>query len=390
MEVGTPARVAICGLLVGGTATALAWAGQGEVPQVRVATTGNHSELVKTLPITRRPGAEKRVVMSMSPGKLPDLAAGDRVRVSAELQVTNNCNFRSSRCVGPVYHYAPRVRASLVLAGHGDTTEGVDALRLARSQRETCTQRRPDYEHHCVLTFTDAGFDVGDPARLPCRPDRCRINLVADAHYPRAGTGDLLMVGGQRPDGSIPQDRGRINVVRLRGATAGATRTVSTSDPRRRRLRPDLKRRVVYSQRLDHLRGGEQLEVEATLRTGIAHLRYAVRTSARMILADSPRATRQGRFVKGRTLNRGEISENNGSNCTQDKGTCVYRKVGVEAIRRDAVDRSGRERPLYLNLVVVVGPKVRQAQRGDRVVVRRRGGITVRRYGPELSPSRAR
>ena len=34
-------------------------------PQVRVVTTGNRSERVKALPITRRPGAERRVVMSL-------------------------------------------------------------------------------------------------------------------------------------------------------------------------------------------------------------------------------------------------------------------------------------------------------------------------------------
>ena len=90
---------------------AAAGAGAGEPPQVRVATTANNSELVKTLPITRRAGAEKRVVMSMKPGPLPDLATGDRLRVTAELQVTNNCNFRSPRCVGPVYHYAPMITA---------------------------------------------------------------------------------------------------------------------------------------------------------------------------------------------------------------------------------------------------------------------------------------
>jgi hypothetical protein len=389
MQVGTARRAALGALALCGAAATVAFAGQDDAPEVRVATTGNHSEMIRTLPITRKPGSEKRVVMSMSPARLPDVAAGDRLRVTAELQVTNNCNFRSPRCVGPVYHYAPHVRASLVLAGHADTTGGVDALRLGRPQRETCTQRRPDYEHHCVLTFTDATLDVPNTARLPCRPDRCRLNLVADANHPRGGRGDLLMIGGQRPDGSIPQDRGRINAVLMRATTAGDYRTVSTSEARRRRLRPDLKRRVVYSLPLERLRGGEQLDVEATLRTGIAHLRYAVRTSARLILAESPRATRQGDFVKGHTIGRGEIAENNGSNCTQDEGTCVYRKVGVETIRRDAV-AGGRRRPLYVNLVVVLGPKVREARGGDRVVVRRRGGIVVRRFGPELNPSRAR
>jgi hypothetical protein len=324
--------------------------------------------------------------MSMSPAQLPDLVRGDRLRVTAELQVTNNCNYRSPRCVGPVYHYAPMIRASLVLAGDASTTGGSQALRLGRVVHETCTQRRPDYEHHCVLTFTGADLALNRPHKLPCALDRCRVNLVADAHNPRARRGDLLMIGGQRPNGSIPQDRGRINVVRLRGRVRGA-RDSHVREPRRRRLRPDFHRRVVYSQRLERLRGGEQLEVGAVLRTGVSHLRYAVRTSVRLILAESPRATRQGDYVKGRAAYRGEISENNGSNCTQQEGTCVYRKVGVEEILRDAVDGRGRPVPLYVNLVVVVGPKVRDARPRDRIVVRRRGGITVRRYPPVLNPS---
>jgi hypothetical protein len=371
-------------LLAAGVAAA-AGRGGDEGPSVRVASTGNDSELVKTLPITRRPGAEPRVAMSMGPRTLPDLARGDRLRVTAELQVTNNCNFQSPRCVGPVYHYAPRVRARLVLAADERTTGGPRALTLGPAERETCSQRRPDYEHHCVLTFTGAGLTIRDPARLPCGLDACHVNLVADASQPRAGAGDLLMVGGQRPDGSIPQDRGRINAVRYRGTTAGHFETASTATPRRRKLRPDLKRRVAYSLRLDRLRDGEQLDVRALLRTDISHLRYAVRSSARLILADSPTAVRQGRFVKGHALLRGEISENNGSNCTQREGTCVYRKVGVLEMRRSAVDAAGRPVPLFVNVVTVFGPKVREAQGGDRVILRRRGGIEVRRFGPELN-----
>jgi hypothetical protein len=236
-----------------------------------------------------------------------------------------------------------------------------------------------------VLTFTDPGLTIRDPSRLPCPLASCHVNLVADASQPRARAGDLLMVGGQRPDGSIPQDRGRINAVRYRGTTAGDFRTVSTATPRRRRLGPDLKRRVAYSLRLDRLGEGEQLDVSATLRTDISHLRYAVRSSARLILADSPTAVRQSRFVKGLALYRGEISENNGSNCTQSEGTCTYRKVGVMEMRRDAVDGRGRPVPLFVNLVTVFGPKVREAAGGDRVLLRRRGGIQVKRFGPELN-----
>ncbi len=157
------------------------------------------------------------------------------------------------------------------------------------------------------------------------------------------------------------------------------------ADRLERRLRPNLKRRVVYSARLDRLREGEQLEVAAAMRTDISHLRYAVRTSARVILADSPSAVRQGGFVKHHALTHGEISENNGSNCTQDEGVCLYRKVGVLEMRRSSVDARGRPVPLYVNMITLLGPKVRKARPGDRVLFRRRGGIEVTRFPASLN-----
>ncbi len=358
-------------------------AGAATPPQVRVATTGNGSERVETLSITPRPGAAKRVVISLGPHRLPDLAAGDRLRITAEFQVTGNCRSRGPRCVGSIYHYDPIVRASLVIAGSARTTGGAGAVAVASLKRETCTQERPDYEHHCVLVFTRGKLKI-NPARLPCPLHGCYVNLVADAHHPRASRGDRIMVGGLKPNGTIPQDRGRINVVRYRGATAGVGRTLSTTHRLKRRLRPDFKRRVVLSRRLARLEEGEQLDVAAMMRTDVSHLRYAVRTSARLILADSPQATRQSEFAKRLVHGRGEISENNGSNCTQADGRCTYRKVGVAEMRRDAADGQGRPVPLYVNLVTVLGPKVRPAQGSDRVILRR-GEIEVVRFPPELN-----
>jgi hypothetical protein len=192
------------------------------------------------------------------------------------------------------------------------------------------------------------------------------------------------MVGGLKPSGRIPQDRGRINVVRYRGASPADARSVVAHRPLRRGLRPDFRRRVVFSDRLAGLRRGEQIAVSAALRTRVSRLRYAVRTSTRLILADSPQATRSSGFVKAHVTGHGEISENNGSNCTQAEGVCTYRKVGVGEIRRDSVDGEGRPVPLYVNLVTVVGPKVRRARPGDRIRVSG-DGIAVLRFAPRLN-----
>jgi hypothetical protein len=369
---------AVAGLImVAGIATA------AEPPLVRVATTGNGSERVKTLPITRRAGGAPRVVISMGPHRLPSLAKGDRLRVTAELQVTGNCRAHGPRCVGRVYHYDPNVRARLVIARGAGIAAGAGAMAISPLRRETCTQKRPDYEHHCVLVFATGGRTIR-PSRLPCRLDRCYVNLVADAHNPRAERGDLLMIGGLKPNGTIPQDRGRVNVIRYRNAGPRDARRTSTEHRLKRRLRPDFHRRVVFSKRLAGLRDGEQLAVSSRMTTDVTHLPYAVRTSARLILADSPHATRQSEFAKRFAFGRGEIAENNGSNCTRAEGRCTYRKVGVAEMRRDAADRQGHPVPLFVNLVTVVGPKVRRAHARDRVIVRR-GEIDVLRFPAALN-----
>lgn len=192
------------------------------------------------------------------------------------------------------------------------------------------------------------------------------------------------MVGGLKPKGAIPQDRGRINAVRYRDSRPADFTTTTTTSLQHRRLRPDFKRRVVISKRLPRMRAGEQVAVNAAMASDVSHLRYAVRTSARLVLATSARATRPDRLVKRLAVGRGELSENNGSNCTRDEGVCTARKVAVLAMRADAVDGAGRPKPLYLNLVTVMGPKVRRARPRDRVVMRE-GRIEVTRFPPAVN-----
>lgn len=357
--------------------------GGGRDARVRVVTTGNNSERVKTMPITRVPGAEKRVVMSLGPGPLPDLVTGDRVRVTAELNVTTDCYRPKPRCRGSVYHYDPRIRAQLVLASSAKAKGKRRTMPISKRRHETCTQRRPHYEHHCVLVFGHAGFHARAPGRLPCALERCHVNLVADVHHPRASSNDVMVVGGQRPSGEIQQDRGRINAIRYRDTVPSDFRRTATGHLRVRAVPPDLERRVVVSKRLRGLRRGEQLAVTAGFREDISHLPYSVRTSVYLMLGESPRSTRQGDFVKRHVLRFGEISENNGSNCSPMPGTCTYRKVGVLEMRRDAVTRLGHRKPLYVNVVTVLGPKLLEARSRDRVRFRK-GWIRIVRFPPRL------
>ncbi len=293
----------------------------------------------------------------------PAPRSGDRVQ-RVQLHVGRE------RLRQPVHDREVRRDADLPRRGPG-------TMPIAPPEGDTCTQKRPDYEHHCVLVFTAAGFRVGDPGRLPCPLEACYINLVASADNPRARRGDLVTVGGLRPDGSIPQDRGRINVIRYRGATAGDFAVSSIVQPRKRRLPPDLRRRVAFSKRLVGLRDGEQLAVDAALRTDVSHLRYAVRTSARLILADSPRATpRPSGF---------------GNACTTVKAG-----RHADLARRHRRDH-GRPATLYLNVVASAKPLLPRrstpsvrwrsecSRAGSRSPATRRSEETI---APDRSPGR--
>jgi len=383
---GTGLRLStVVAVLAGGLAAASTGAVEGAErdPRVRVATTGNRSERVKTLPITRRPGTERRVVMSLGPRRLPDLIRGDRVRITAELGVTTECYRLLPRCRRSPYRYDPRVRAQLVLAPSPKAKGKRRTMAISKRRDEICTQRRPQYEHHCILVFRHAGFRVRRPQRLPCKLDRCHVNLIADVHHPRASPNEVLVVGGQRPSGKIKGDRGRINAIRYRETVPSDFRRTGTRELRRGTAPPDLKRRVLISKRLRGLRAGEQLAVTAGFREDIASLPYAVRTSVYLILAESPWHTRPRDFVKSHAFGFGEISENNGQNCTTPPGTCAYRKVGVLEMRHDAVTPRGHRKPLYVNVVVVLGPKVLDARARDRVRFRH-GSIQVVRFPPRL------
>ena len=115
---------------------------------------------------------------------------------------------------------------------------------------------------------------------------RCFVNLVASASHPRAHRGEFVTVGGNRPNGSIPQDRARLNVVRFHPAGAVPNRRYATSQPERRALHLDQRREVIYSQRLDGLEPGDQLVAEARARVDISHLPFNVVLSSQLILTD--------------------------------------------------------------------------------------------------------
>lgn len=374
-------RRALVAIAVALSAVVAASAGAHSYSQpdrVRTATTGDHSELVQTLVITATPGASPQVVMSLPPNRLRKLQDADRLNASSELEVTTDCLNQSPRCVGSPYDYDPILDTQLVLASDPSATSGTPVTGV---NELTCRQSLPNRQHHCVAVFPGTAFDVSAGA-LACPPTACYLNLVASAHNPEALPGDELIVGEDEPDGTIVQDKGRVNAVRLRPIVPGPephgkVKTYRTSDPEVSKPgigdSSGLNKTVVFSQRLKNLRRGAQLAVNGRMRTDISELPYNVLVQSKLILATARRSTDSSALVKQVAALDGELAEGNGTNCTKADTPCLTRKVGVGRLVADS------PRALYVNLVVGTKALRHTPDPGDTVKVTS-GSLTVVRY----------
>ncbi len=76
-------------------------------PKAEIATSGNDSELLQKVPISKQPGARDRVAMRLGPDQLKPIQVGDRLRASAEVQVSTTCVEKGPRCIGRSYDVEP-------------------------------------------------------------------------------------------------------------------------------------------------------------------------------------------------------------------------------------------------------------------------------------------
>ena len=368
-------------------ATGAASAGTyGQPDKALVATTGNNSELLPTLEIHTAPGIGPRVVMSLPSWRLGSLEMGDRLRTSAELEVTTDCLAQEARCVGQPYAYNPIVRAQLVLAPNGATATSPSATPISGVQQRRCGQELPNREHHCVLVFMFPFLDIASP--LPCMPATCRVSLLADAYNPEAQPGDKLIVGEDEPDGTTRQDKGRVNAIRLRPDAPGPEPEgrVTTSVARAPVVSqleigsdPDRNHTVVFSQELPNLRKGDQVAAWSRMRMDISQLPYNVLVQSKLILTSRPDAAKVTHLAKQVVALDGELTEGNGFNCTHATTPCQTLKAGVGSLIADPRDRSGALVPLYANLVVGTMAKRATASPGDVADVLD-GSLRVTRY----------
>jgi hypothetical protein len=376
-------------LLAGPTVGDSAAAGSDSAAGGRVfaASTDHNAELLKTVPIGRREGQSKRVAVSLGPGRLPELSGGDKLTVSAEVQLSVTCVGEADhRCIGRPYRFSPRIAAWIALAGSRQEATGTKTKPVSGVDRMQCSQRRPNRNHHCVLVISTETKKIGPRSRLPCKPDRCHLNLVVSASHPAAEHGNVVTVGADRPDGTVRQGQARLSAALMRGSVPApkavrSDRIVHRGIP----IAPEGKagRRTVYSLKLPPLEPGDVVLASARQLSVISHLPYNVFIGSRMLLSTTPGARRSDRVARKIGAPLGEVTEGNGFNCTHGpsayRNPCVTRKTGIFEVRRHPV-HNGRPVPVYLNLVVGTLAKLHVPHPSDEVRAVAGGGIQASVY----------
>jgi len=376
-------------LLAGAGALALpAHAARGEIEPALIASIDSrgNNETRATIPITRSRGTQPFVVLSERVKAGGGLRRGDILRATAELQLSTTCVTFEPRCIGSQYSYSPRMDGQVVLASSPTATGGSDADPISGVDTRRCNQKRPNRNHHCVLVFHDAVKRVRNVGNLPCPPDACFLNVVASADHENAGAGDVVVVGADRPDGSVDGDKGRVDGLLERGAIPRPA--VQEGGAKMRDTVPiepsgNKGRRVVRSLRINGLRKGDALRIRAKQRIGISSVPYNVFIGTRVIIATSRTEIRTNGFVAKTFSSGGEITEQNGFNCTHGGSTyqdpCNSPKAATAYVKRDLPLMNGQPKPVFVNIVMAGLPKLASAQPNDRMSVRD-GEIRAERY----------
>jgi hypothetical protein len=358
-------------------------------PKPVLATTGSDSELLTTLPVARQPGARDRVAMRLDPTTLDPIEAGDRLRASAEVQVSTTCVDPGPRCVGTNYGINPTVTARIVLSPSPKADSGF--LPLSPSHSVLCKQQRPNRNHHCTIAIPNTETTISDLSALPCPPSACYVDLIVGAVNKHAKRGNVVVLGADRPDGTVTQDKGRLNVVQAHADVPAPTvissdSLVNTELPLT--INDSEKRRVVYSVPIPAPQKGEVLAFDARYLTGISALHFNTFISSRVITAAEPNDTKALKFAKNAIPLKGQATESNGFNCTLGASgyanACTTVKAGAVRFTRDVVDNdTGEPATVYLN--VLAGAKPLLAEKvddSDKVSLGSLpGGLTVARYG---------
>jgi len=355
-----------------------------------MATSGDNGELIKRIPIARKPGARDRVAFRLDPSTFDPIAVGDRLEAGGEVQVSTTCVAPGARCVGRSYDINPTVTARIVLSPSPKANAGF--LPLTPSRTVLCKQQRPNRNHHCTIAIPNTQTVITDLAALPCPPSGCYVNLIVGAVNKKAKGGDVVVLGADRPDASVAQDKGRVNLVQAHpdvpAPTSAATEAlVNTQLPLT--IDDSEKRRTVYSMPIVAPLKGEVLSFDSSFTTNISALRFNTFISSRVIIATDPTATKSSGIAKNAIPLKGQATESNGFNCTLGRSgyanPCTTVKAGSVRFARDVVDKStGAPATVYLNVLAGAKPLLAEKVNDlDKVTLGALpGGLVVRRYSP--------
>ena len=358
-------------------------------PQPVLAATGDEAELLSKIPIARKPGALDRVAMRLDPGSFDPIAVGDRLRVSGEVQMSTTCVDPGPRCIGTNYEINPTLTARIVLSPSPKADSGF--FPLSESRNVLCKQQRPNRNHHCTLTIPNTETVISDLGALPCAPDACYVELIVGASNKKAKRGNVVVLGADQPDGSVVQDKGRLNLVQAHSDIADpsviqSNSLVNTELPLT--IADSEKRRVVYSVPIDAPQKGDVLAFDTRFTTGIGSLHYNTFISSRVITAKGPTDTKSKGYAKRAIPLKGQATESNGFNCTLGPSgfpnVCTTIKSGAVRFERDVVDRdTDQPATIYLNVLAGAKPLLAEkVEESDRVALGAAPeGLTVARYG---------
>jgi hypothetical protein len=340
--------------------------------KILVCATSKPAEKLKTLPITARAGARRKIVLRLGPDEagltpLPDLRPGDRLKVLVELAVTTDCrSVQQGDCVKQPYAFAPRVRARLLLADRrGAKAKDPGHAILLTEESATVTQD----QHHDVFVLE---HELAIPGEWRARQNYYVI-VALDAHNRYAKPNQVLLIGANK-QGSVQQDMARISIARIRPGDDAVPQATVARGLGTTRLPLTKEKKVLFSVPLQGLAKDEQLTVGAMVEATGSGLPYKARISTRLVLADSPGDTDLGREArKVETAFKGEISEHNGTNCLPGAAQKVrVEKVGVLRVARNARGTH------HVNLVAESADPV--LDRTDTSLRLTRGSLAVTRF----------
>lgn len=381
--------LAICVFALSVAAAALA-AGVGEAaqyPEVRVFHSGHKNpEMQKTLPVVKRAGQGRRVLIPLSVGRLEP---GDRLQAGGDFEITiclkAHRRYQGFPCIGKVYGYNPKIIARIVVAPGPTVRDPARTLQIGAAGRIQCSQKQPNRNRHCLLSMPMQELTL--PDELPCS-DSCYVNLIAEAVNRKARPGEKVVVGSHSRSGRIHQSRSDLVVVRSRPGNVALPAPARTNKPRIKKIpvgneAAGTKDRVIYSIPVHAPQAGESIVAEAAIRLAIGHLRHNVAVRSGVVLATKPGETEPGKAARRIAYDKqAKVSLRNGWSCTRGrsahKSPCLVFKPGAITFEDSS------PRTFYVNVVVGAEALLLEGQRyrkGSKVRVAG-GRLRVWRHGP--------